>query len=297
MRRNHEDQPGAFTLIELLVVIAIIALLAALLMPALEQARRGAYDATCKSRLHQLMLPVVMYENDHDFILPSYMSRSTSEAWYVGYEGPAMLVHGGYLSTKIVGRPDDWGLGPRSQAKWVNETCRGMSIFLCPSKTYWGKHTVRILGGNSSQAPPGGWTRATKESRDGDSMSGGLGSLDGLPWSGGWTVPNSYAIIRTQRRDPGPGHHYHPIQRFNVPASKKLFFSEASYNFANGAEWMHWWWQHGLYNWTWFYSFPHGAPATDSAHANFTCYDGHVDSVERSKAGLGYVPDALPFQF
>ena len=68
----------AFTLVELLVVIAIIALLAALLLPALSRAKESGRRATCLNNLHQLDLALRLYVNDHEGLFPP---RSTVQPW------------------------------------------------------------------------------------------------------------------------------------------------------------------------------------------------------------------------
>ena len=55
----------AFSLVELLVVIAIIAMLAALLLPALARAKMTAQEVACKSNLKQIFLAELSYENDY----------------------------------------------------------------------------------------------------------------------------------------------------------------------------------------------------------------------------------------
>ena len=105
-----------FTLIELLVVIAIIAILAGMLLPALNKARNSAYAAKCQSQLKQMGTGLGMYANDYnDYAVPSF--------WSVGPDDGTWTKYGWYYYLSLY-VPASLGTGTYA---------RGRNIYVCPA--------------------------------------------------------------------------------------------------------------------------------------------------------------------
>lgn len=133
----------AFTLIELLVVIAIIAVLIALLLPAVQQSREAARRAQCKNHLKQIGIAMNSYYEAHNTFPPGRMRNSVDGAGrcFSAYAHllPFLDASALYNQVNFNADPDDPALNGTALSQTI-------PFFLCPSDSFQILQTNTVAG-------------------------------------------------------------------------------------------------------------------------------------------------------
>jgi prepilin-type N-terminal cleavage/methylation domain-containing protein/prepilin-type processing-associated H-X9-DG protein len=175
---------SGFTLIELLVVIAIIAILAAMLLPALSKAKQRAWTISCNSNLHQISIGMILFADDNNGKYPESggdIPWNTSNADAPTNSWMQQIVH--YTQTTNIYHCPSNRLVEQDKQSWFNYFNGSRAAFVAANDREAAVDTKRILF-PSCYVLSGDTLDFTPEDSDKDDYTQNCvgGPANGMPW-------------------------------------------------------------------------------------------------------------------
>ena len=249
-------QKKQFTLIELLVVIAIIAILAAILLPALQSARERANSTSCVSNLNTTVKAGMQYLNDNRGLWPAPTGSNTQGVW------PCCLMRGKYML--------DFAIKRSATTKLPSQYGEAKG-FYCPSIGY-----QQLRKGTTYQ-----WAAQVY-----GTVQTNADRHMGMCWQ---FNSSRLTEVRVQKPNAYNDSNYKTDTKKSSNPSSRIWFADSAYRDSDSLK-LHQ--RPGFYaNADGHYTRPHIYPV-HGGRLNFACHDGHVAAADPEGLDGYYVPRA-----